>query len=329
MFDLADLSTLLDTRFLTALPSALAGAGLGAWTAQWIAARNKKTDERLKEIRAASAAATIAYGITDDMLDMKHQVIKPVVDQFETDRERFIQADALPKPPGATTITFSVSMPFFRFHWSPAKDLQDIVFDDVSAPMRPMMVLPALTRALSTLDILAADRNEMIKHFQDIQKAGKQIDPHAFYGVPSPKGGVDKRFADTLQHISQFTDNTIIFSHLVGDDLRDYALALRQTLPKAMQPLAPRVTTADFSRRADVMPDKAKYQKYTDMHRPVACLAPALGEHRLKPSHWPSISIIRNSGCPSSSARRADRVTWRCGSFPSAPRPIPGSSTDG
>ena len=54
--------------------------------------------------------------------------------------------------------------------------------------------------------------------------------------------------------------------------MRDYALALRQTLPKAMQPLAPRVTTADFSRRADVMPDKAKYQKYTDMHRPVRVL---------------------------------------------------------
>ena len=111
MFDLIDLGSFLDLRFLTAVPSALAGAGLGAWTAQWIAARNKKTDERLKEIRAANAAATIAYGITDHMLGMKHQIIKPVVDQFAIDRERFIQADALPKPPGATVIIFNAGLP--------------------------------------------------------------------------------------------------------------------------------------------------------------------------------------------------------------------------
>src|SRR5262249_1242436 len=157
MFDLPDL---LDSRFLTALPSALAGAGLGAWTAQWIAARNKKTDERLKELRAANAAAAIAYGITDHLLGMKHQIINPVVKQFAMDRERFIQRDALPKPPEGTVINFRVGLHMFRFNWSPYKELQDIVFDDVSAPIRPMMILPVLTRTLSMLDVLAADRNE-------------------------------------------------------------------------------------------------------------------------------------------------------------------------
>jgi len=80
--------------------------------------------------------------------------------------------------------------------------------------------------------------------------------------------------------------------------LREYALALRQTLPKTMQPLASRVTTADFSRRADVMPDKAKYQKYTDMHRPVRVLgtgawrasfeALALAQYQHRLEHWVS-----------------------------------------
>jgi hypothetical protein len=298
MFDLADLSTLLDTRFLTALPSALAGAGLGAWTAQWIAARNKKIDERLKEIRATNAAAAIAYGITDHMLGMKHQIIKPVVDQFEIDRGRFIQRDALPKPPVATTIIFRAGMCLFRFNWSPAKELQDIVFDDVSAPMRSMFLLPVLTRTLSMLDILAADRNEMLKQFQDTQRAGKEIDPHAFYGVPFPKGGSDERYADTLRHISEHTDHTIIFSHFVGDDLREYALALRQTLPKAKQSLAPRIVTANFSRRADVMPDRAKYPDYENMHRPIRALgtgvwrasfeALALAQYQHHQEYWVS-----------------------------------------
>ena len=76
---------------------------------------------------------------------MKHQIIKPVVDQFAIDRERFIQADALPKPPGATVVIFKAGLHMFRFNWSPCKELQGIVFDDVSAPIRPMMVLPVLT----------------------------------------------------------------------------------------------------------------------------------------------------------------------------------------
>jgi hypothetical protein len=112
----------------------------------------------------------------------------------------------------------------------------------------------------------------MIKEFQEIQKEGQEINPYVFYGVPFPKGGADERYADTLRHISDYTDDAIIFSLFVADDLREYALALRQTLPKVIQPLAPRIVTADFSKRADMMPNKAKYKDYRDMHRPIRVL---------------------------------------------------------
>jgi hypothetical protein len=146
--DFADIQAFLDSQFLRSVLAALAGAGLGAWTAQWIAARNKKNDERLKEVRAANAAATIAYGITDHFLGMKHQIVKTIVDQFNAGRENFKIEDAKPKLPGTPPIAIKVPLDMFRFNWSPYKDLQNIVFDDLSAPTRPMMVLPILTRTL-------------------------------------------------------------------------------------------------------------------------------------------------------------------------------------
>jgi hypothetical protein len=296
MFDLADLTALLDSRFVTALPSALAGAGLGAWAAQRIAARNKKNDERLKEIRAANAAATIAYGITDHFLGIKQQIVKPTVDKFALERERFIQADAAPKPVGVTVIVFKVPLDMFRFNWSPSKELQDIVFSDLSAPIRPMMVVPILSRTLAMLDTLSDDRNAMVKDFQETQKRGKEINPYVYYGVPFPSGGADQLYAQTLQHISDYTDNAIKFSQLVGDDMREFALALRQTLPRSVQPLAPRIATISTWKRDDMMPNADKYNDYDQLHRPVRALgtgiwtasfeALALAQYQTRQEFW-------------------------------------------
>jgi hypothetical protein len=283
------------TIFIPLLAS-LVGAGVGAWTAQYIAARNKRNDERLKEIRAANAAATIAYGITDHFLGMKQQIVKPMFDQFAIDREAFIQADAKPKPLGVTVIRFKVPLDVFRFNWSPSKELQDIIFGDLSAPVRPMMVVPILSRTLAMLDTLAADRNAMVKDFQETQKAGKDINPYAYYGVPFPSGGADRLYAQTLQHICEYTDDTIKFSQLLGDDLREFALALRQTLPRSVRPIAPRITTIGVWKRADMMPKAEKYKDYEQLYRSVRALgsgmwtasfeALALAQYQDRQEHW-------------------------------------------
>jgi hypothetical protein len=187
------------------LVASLLGAGVGAFTAQYIAARNKRNDDRLKELRAASAASTIAYGITDHFLSMKQQILKPMVDNFLDERERFIRADAAPKSPGVSVIVFKVPLDTFRFNVSPCEDLQQILFKDISAQLRPMMVIPILTRTLAMLDMLAEDRNRKVQEFYQLQQSGKEINPFAYYDLPFPKGGADQRYAQSLQHISEHT----------------------------------------------------------------------------------------------------------------------------
>jgi hypothetical protein len=48
--------------------SALLGATIGAFTAQWIAARKKSIDDRLKEVRAGHASAALTYSAITDVL---------------------------------------------------------------------------------------------------------------------------------------------------------------------------------------------------------------------------------------------------------------------
>ena len=51
------------------LVASLMGAGVGAWTAQWIAARNKKNEERLKDLgitkRELEILELIAHGMSN------------------------------------------------------------------------------------------------------------------------------------------------------------------------------------------------------------------------------------------------------------------------
>lgn len=283
--------------FLSPFAVALMGAGVGAWTAQYIAARNKRNDERMKEVRAGQAATTIAYGITDYFLSMKEQIVKPVVDQFAIDRFNFEKFDAIPKPPGIPPIGVRVPLDTFRFNVSPHDELQHIVFKELSAPIRPTMMVAVLARTLTMLDMLAEDRNAMVKKFTEVQEAGKDINPYAYYGLPFPTGGADARYANALQHIAEYTDDAIGFSSRVGDDLRAYALALRDTLPKRLRPLAPRITTMSFP-KADLIPKPDKYKSYDHLQMPLRVLgdgwytaefdAMAFSQYVAHQEHWVS-----------------------------------------
>lgn len=275
---------------------ALVGAGIGAWTAQHIAARNKRIDERMKEVRAASAATTIAYGIVDHFLSMKEQIVKPTLDRFVTDRENFVIADAAPKPPGITQIIWPVPLDAFRFNLSPSKELQAFLFNDLSPQLRAMFIIAILTRTLAMLDKLCEDRNQLVKDFKENQDKGKAINPFAYYGLPFPTGGADMRYRHTLESIASYTDDAIRFSEILGDDLRELAVALRETLPRYGRPLAPRIMTVKGWKNSAMLPDATKYKDYDELYRPVRALgaghwhpkfeALALAQYQDTVEHW-------------------------------------------
>lgn len=286
MFEWLDFDKLLTADLARSLFTALFGASLGAWAAQNLGARIREREERLKTVRAGNAATMLAYVITDSLLGFKHQLVKPSVDQYFNERRRIIAETEASKnrPPGSfmgpAIIEANAEMNAFSLLATPVKELQDIVLKQVSPQMRPVWMMGALSGALVSLEQITAERNELISDFRKASAEGKNI-IEAFYGLKS-QAGADERYAHMMEHLRDRTDDAIYFSKLIGDDLLRYANALRSTLPEAARPFAPVIVSADFSRRADIMPDATKYKDYDKMFQQVRALGTGIWSGRFE-----------------------------------------------
>jgi hypothetical protein len=75
--------------FITAIVGSMAGAGAGAYGAQWIVARGKQRDELLTEIRNTNATIMVAVGICNTFLGIKRQNVKPLKDFYDAQRAAY------------------------------------------------------------------------------------------------------------------------------------------------------------------------------------------------------------------------------------------------
>ena len=78
-----------DWKIFIPLASAFSGALIGAFASQFFAARNRETEDLLKEVRAANAACTMAYSMTDSFITIKRDITKPLLDNFTAEKERY------------------------------------------------------------------------------------------------------------------------------------------------------------------------------------------------------------------------------------------------
>jgi hypothetical protein len=257
--DLAEVWGFLnDSQFVRTILSSLAGAGIGAFTAQWIVARNKETDERLKEVRAAHAAATLAYSaITDVFISVKRQNVKPMNDKYEKERAEFIARVKNRKPD--EVIDFHADMQTMDIVRVPLEALQRLLFDRVNAPTRAISLMGVVDRTVHGLNNYIKARNDLCDEFR---KNGAH--PAVYYGLITPNGA-DERYRSTLKAIQTYTDDLIHFGMLLGNDLMKYANAEKGMLPKRQQKLAPIIVSANFDKGADMIPDPGNYPDWETM----------------------------------------------------------------
>jgi hypothetical protein len=79
------------------------------------------------------------------------------------------------------------------------------------------------------------------------------------------KDAMDQRYSSVIHNLSTYNDDAIFFSMLIGDDLRRYANELKATLPSWFRSKAPVITSADFSKAAELLPDPTKYTDFETM----------------------------------------------------------------
>jgi hypothetical protein len=253
------MTTPADWTVFIPVASALTGACIGAFASQFIAARNKERDELLREVRSANAACTMAYSITDSFITVKKDIVKPLVDSFAAQRQRFEVARRNFIPGVSAPVDVHFDLQTFTLVRTPVGHLQDIVFKGISAPVRAITVMAVLDRTITGLESFHKERNTVCDEHRI-----KGMDADAYFGFQTDKGA-DERYSSTLRNMSMYTDDAIYLSKLLADDLRAYALGLKQELPQRLKDRAPTITSADFSKAADMIPSAEKYKDYETM----------------------------------------------------------------
>lgn len=238
--------------------SAVLGATVGALFTQWINARNKSIEERLKEVRAGHAAAALTYSaMTDVFVGLKRQHVKPTYQRFETSKMVFLWKMAIRRRD--EVIDFDADMQTLDVVRVPLEALQKILVERVNTPTRALALMAVLDRTVHALNNYLKMRNDMCDEFR---KGG--VVPQTYYGLRTAKGA-DERYSSSLKAIYTYTDDAIHFSKELGDELVAYTNEEKAKLSRRQRKKVPIIVSADFSKAADMFPDRKNYSDWDTM----------------------------------------------------------------
>jgi hypothetical protein len=237
----------------------LAGALAGALAAQGIAARNKLRDERVKELRYINASAVTGYEIANAYIGVKKQNIKPMLEKWESERVRreAIANAATPEAPGY--FEFEADFRTLPPVKASVDHLKQQMFANIDLHPRAIGLVYALDRAADQHTLMIGELNKLTLEFHG-KKLNDQELAALYFGIGLGKR-TDDRYATTIRGLYSTTDDCIMFSRLLSDELVRHGQRLAPKLPKRLRGSFP---SADFSRqeREGLMPDPKEFPSW-------------------------------------------------------------------
>lgn len=270
MADFESLWEFLNSQFARTVIASLAGAGLGAWTAQRIATRNKAQDDLVKELRTINLTATIAYGITDAFISVKKDNVKPMYDKWRSESTR--RQEVIRTAPAGTVPEFEFDVDFKTM--PPVKagveQLRQLMFGGIVLQPRAVALVNTLDRSVEQHSLMIQELNKLTEKFHGENLTGPQL-AAVYFGLRVGTR-IDDRYPTTLQALHMSTDDCIFFSGLLGDDLLEYGKTVAARLPERLRGKYTKATF-DQPEREGLMPDPAEFPSWTTMFQ----TAPVLG----------------------------------------------------
>jgi nitrogen regulatory protein PII-like uncharacterized protein len=253
MADPSPIWDFLNQEFTKAFVGSLAGAGAGAWAAQYIVEKSRVREELLKEIRNTNAAITLVFGVANTFLNVKMQHVQAMYENFNKDREAALEAKKKFTPGDKKQFRFTADIRFQNPPKVPLPQLQKLVFENIDAPTRAISLIESLDRSVDTLNSFLLMRNGLIEEFKHTG-----LNPDAYFGF---KVGdmIDERYASTIKAIYDSTDECIYFSKLLSEDLTRHGNKLKARVPRRFFGTTPNIVTADFSKAQAYIPSASKF----------------------------------------------------------------------
>ena len=261
------IKALAESTFALSAIGSLAGAWGGAYAIQRIAEKAKKRDGLLQELRTCCHAIEMAHNVGNTYIELKRQHVKALKELYDTQRAE-VHALHAANAAGALPPGLQVHIAFESDLMNPVRTraayLESLVLEKMSAPVRPRSISVMLTRATEQLNETIELRNQVLSRLSQMSHQERFA---RMFGLPVP-AGVDNLYRDYVDGIHQYTDDSIHFARMVGEDLYEYGKRVRKeyqdALPRRQRRdvmMVPVVYWTD-EENAHLLPSKEKYTSW-------------------------------------------------------------------
>lgn len=258
-----NLRRFLESAFISAFLSSLAGAGFGVWGAQRLASRSASRKELLDALRQANALIVLSATIANQVLAVKKQHIAPLSHKYFSDRAAAHAVQETLRQGGKPQVFhFEAQMVKITPLTLPVDALKNLTYSAELMPGRALALVSMVEQSVTELAHAVDMRSEQIEYFKS-QNMPVGLFAQNYFGLKREDGNTDGMYHDSMLAVTQYTNDVAFFSSELADELQAHAARIRQQLLKFTNE-APKANTVDFSgpRASGLMPSREYYEDW-------------------------------------------------------------------
>ncbi|MCX4035300.1 hypothetical protein OR604_03550 [Aeromonas caviae] len=246
----------LNSAFISAFLSALAGAGLGVLGAQKLTERSVRRKELLDALRQTNALIILVATITNQSLRIKKQHVTPLSSNYFNERDK---ADTINNTQSSGRVEFTLDILHIPPFEMPIDALKNLSYSTHLISGKALALIHMVEQSLTGLSYSIQTRTEQIELFKT-QDLSSIIFIQNYFGLIRQDGCIDMLYHDSIVNIRDYTDDVIFFAVELSEELQAHAHNIHKKLLKLTKDVG-KVNTVDYSipRQLGLIPPKDKY----------------------------------------------------------------------
>lgn len=272
--------SVLNTNFVSASISALAGAAAGVLGAQSLATKSSNKAELTRELRIVNAANAITFTICNSVLSSKHQYIHPLHDKYVSDSSLVEESLAKAKSGlGPIHINIEADLSKFPVPEEPVEALKSVLLQSNKLQGQEFALFAMLEQSVNGLKSAISQRNVLCDEFALKDHTSDEFN-RRYFGLKGRDGHTNRLYADTISAIKLYSDDVTFFGSKLIEELYESGVKIHRVLTAKYKAKVPRVSTVDFTdaREAGLIPPDSQYSSwlrgFTKMAPPLSSAAP-------------------------------------------------------